>query len=154
MKLNTGVVSYQRCIWLLLVFALSGISGCAVHIAPDYAPETANEIVQAERLIDKFYADLLAVPADQRTYDKFAENYRDIKVEIRVLILRCKIQPLNEDSTKMAETLLDLWQKVEAKHKQKGTYSDVLATIDQERFDGLLTSMAIVEEAKKKPTNP
>jgi hypothetical protein len=129
------------------------VAGCMVHIAPDYSPETANAIVDTEKAIDKFYANLSAVPAEQRKFQQFAQGYSDVEVEIRSLILRTKIQPMNEDSTNLANTALELWQRAEAKHKERDGYSDGLIADDQKRLDDLLTSMAVVQQSLKKPSN-
>jgi len=125
------------------------VTACTLHIAPDYSPETANSIVGTEKKIDKFYAGLTATPEDQRKFQAFSTEYQDVEVEIRALILRCKIEPMNDRSTEMATTLLDLWQKIESRHKQKDGYGTVLAGDDQERLDNLLTDMALVQQALK-----
>lgn len=139
--------------WFPLFLTLSLPLGCMVHIAPDYSPQTATAIVDTAKLVDKFYINMEATPEDQRKFQMFAQGYRDVEVEIRSLILRTRIQPMNDDSTNMANTALDLWQKYEARHKQRDAYSDALASDDQKRLDDLLTAMALVQQSlKQTPT--
>ena len=133
---------------LASMLILTGVA-CTLHIAPDYSPETATSIVDTEKAVDRFYAALEAVPQDKRSFEQFSPAYQNVEVEIRSLILRSKIQPMNEKTTDMANTLLDLWQKKEGRHKESNTYSDALADADQKMLDGLLTSMALVQQSLK-----
>lgn len=144
------LIARTTCAALFVMFA----AACApIHIAPDYSPETATAIVDTEKAVDTFYASVSAVPEGQRTFQQFSAGYQNVEVEIRALILRCKIQPMNGKSVDMANTLLDLWSKKEARHKQSNSYSDALLNIDQQTIDGLLTSMALVQQSLKDSVN-
>jgi hypothetical protein len=131
----------------LLIMLLLG--ACTIRIAPDYSPETASAIVATQRQIDTFYAGLLAAPEDQRKFQTFSKGYQDVEVELRTLILRCTIQPLNKNATDLAKGLLDKLHKDEDLHKTTDAYPTDLAKLHQKQFDDALADMAIVQSDLK-----
>ena len=76
-------------------------AGCLQLIAP-YDDQTVRDIFAAARAVDQFYGELLEAPAGKRQYALFSERYVRIESDLRALVLRNEVRPLNEDSTEIA----------------------------------------------------
>jgi len=128
---------------LILLFA------CGIKLVADYDAATYESILNTAKLVDAFYVNLLVTPETERAYENFADQYLDIEVEIRSLLMRTKIHPLNEESTRIAETILAKWLKYKEAHQDKNTYKSALEQVHWQRFTRLFTAMAVAEEAKR-----
>lgn len=134
--------------FLFLLFVGFVLSGCSVKLVADHDSKTYEEILRVGKSIDKFYGDLLEVPATSRKYKKSSEKYVELESELRSLYIRNKSRPLNEESTKISESILKLWKKFKDKHKAKNSYKDGNAKLDRNKFVRLFISAASAELAK------
>ena len=73
----------------------------------------------------------------------------DIEVEINSLLNKNKVRPLNENSTRICEITLQLWQKYKEEHKTDNTLSDGLIKLNRQSFSDLFFAMQVAEEGKK-----
>lgn len=89
-----------------------------------------------------------------RNYDKFGEQYVSIEVEINSLLNQNKIRPLNQNSTRICEITLELWQKYKNEHKTDNTLSNGLIRLNQKTFADLFFAMQVAEEGKNLVNNP
>lgn len=124
-----------------------GSSACLQLIAP-YDDQTVRDIFAAARTVDQFYGDLLEAPAGKRQYARFSERYVQIESDLRALVLRNEVRPLNEDSTGIARNILTLWRQKKERHMQTDTYQAGAAGLDRERFADLFKYAAMAEKGK------
>ena len=129
--------------------AFSQFVNCSVKLVADYDATVAESIIVAAQKVDTFYGRLLETPIDDRMYGNFVDNYIVIEVELRSLVMRNKLRPLNDESIEIAETTLEKWSKYKQAHKDKDSYKDALVLLHRKRFTKLFTAMAIAEEAKR-----
>ncbi len=145
------LISAKKCPYALIGIGLTLIllNGCGVKLVADYDAATYDSILSTAKQVDTFYVKLLVTPENEREYKKFVDQYITIEVEIRSLIMRSKIHPLNEESTGIAEIILAKWLKYKAAHEKQNTYKSALVQLHWQRFTRLFTAMAIAEEAKR-----
>lgn len=138
-------------VYLLLLVVLI-ISGCgSVQFVADYNSKTYEEIIRVGKEVDKFYGTILEKNESDRAYSDYSDysiKYVEIESELRSLYIRNLSRPLNEESTKISESILDLWVKYKAKHKTKNKYKSGNAKLDRNRFVRLFSSAASAEVAK------
>ncbi len=104
---------------------------------------------QFSKEIDRFYGELLYTKEDERNYDRFKEQYLAIEVDLRGLLTKNKIRPLNDESTKQTEIALELWLDDKKQHKENDKVSDFIINRHREQFQRIFIAMAKGEEAKK-----
>ena len=172
MPFNSQGFSFQkrRLFW----FAAWGIilwQGCTVKFVADYNAEVAKQIIEVSKQVDSFYGYLLETAYLNRSYEAFKDEYIEIEVNIRALVVLNKARPLNDESIAIAETILDKWIKYKEMHKTnwdkfqnpvdesetmdaKDIYKDTLAKNHRKRFTRLFTAMSVAEEAKKLNSEP
>ncbi len=133
---------------LWLVVALS-LGGCAIKLVADYDQPAFDETLKVAKEVDRFYGALLERPEGQRQYAQFSSQYVDIESDLRSLVMRNQARPLNEESIKISETILDLWRKYKGAHQENNSYKTALASLHRKRFTRLFNAAASAEEAKK-----
>ena len=119
-----------------------------MHYVADYDASIKDEIIQVAKEVDLFWGRLLDVDASKRSYDKFKGQYNKIETDIRGLVMKNEIRPLNSESTKQAKIALELWIEDRNMHKQKNTISDFIAKRHRQQYMEVFTAMAKGEEAK------
>lgn len=134
--------------FLLLLILIILIISCAMKLIADYDQETANKIIEISKRVDLFYMNLLEIEPSERTYNKFTEEYKNIEVELRALVMMNKLRIKNEDSTEIALSTLEFWIKYKETHKENNNYKNAKLKIHRKRFNRLFTAMAIGEKAK------
>ena len=132
----------------LLFFTIFVLSGCSVKLVADHDSKTYEEILRVGKSIDEFYGDLLETSAASRNYQKYSGQYVKLESELRSLYVRNKSRPLNEESTKISESILKLWVKYKERHKVKNSYKDGNAKLDRNKFVNIFISAASAELAK------
>jgi hypothetical protein len=132
---------------LLVLLASLSAPGCFRLIAP-YDEQTQQAIFTAARDVDQFYGDLLEAPPSGRAYAKFSGRYVQIDTELRALVLRNEVRPLNQDSTGIVRDIQKLWEEKQGQHHRTDGYSDGAARLDRARFTRLFRYAATAERAK------
>jgi hypothetical protein len=135
--------------WFILVLIVYTISGCRVQYVADYDDNIRNDIISIAEEIDMFYTLLLETPEADRTYESFKEDYLDIEVSLRSLLMKNKIRPLNEESTRQTELALELWLEDKETHKEDDTVSDFIINQHRSQFQRIFIAMAIGESVKE-----
>ncbi len=133
---------------LLTVVSVLALNGCAVKFVSDYDAATYEEILRVGKEVDKFYGDLLEKDEAKRAYQKYSGKYVELETELRSLYTRNKSRPLNEESTKISESILKLWLKYKENHEKNDGYKSGVAKLDRKRFVRLFVSAASAEAAK------
>ena len=132
---------------LILMFATN--SGCTVRYVAEYDAAIKDEIVQVAKKVDLFWGQLLDTAIGERNYEKFKNKYNEIETDIRCLLMKNEIRPLNKESIKQSENALKLWLQDKAIHKDKDGFSDFEAKRHRKQFIRVFIAMAKGEEAKK-----
>jgi hypothetical protein len=135
--------------YFLPILIILFINGCTVQYVAEYDESIKNEIIRISGEIDKFYGTLLETKEAERTYENFKEEYLTIEVDLRMLLTRNKIRPLNEESTKQTEIALELWLDDKEQHKENDTVSDFIVNQHRNQFQRIFIAMAIGEEVKE-----
>ena len=134
--------------FISLLLLLSFFNGCHVQLVADYDQATVDSIINTFKQIDNFYVDLLNTPAAERKYEKSSNMYNIIESDLRVLLLKNSVRPLNEESTQMTQNILDLWIKYRNAHKENDGYKDALLNLHRERFYEMFSAMLKAEKVK------
>ena len=129
---------------MLLVF-----TSCTVQYVAQYDETIKNEIIRIAGEVDMFYVNLLEITPNEREYDNFRKEYLKIEVDLNTLLMRNKIRPLNEESTKQTQNALDLWLNDKDHHKANNTVSDFIIKLHRKQFQRMFIAMAIGEEVKE-----
>lgn len=133
----------------ILATALLLLTGCTPKWVADYDARMLEAILATAKQVDGFYGNLLIAPEDTRPFDQFAEAYVAIEVELRSLVTRNEIRPLNSESTRIATTALEQWQQYLSRHREKDGYATRVAELHRKNMQRLLTAMAKAEQARK-----
>jgi hypothetical protein len=137
----------------ILVLLAIALCGCQIKLVADYDQPTFEEVLKAGKKVDQFYGSLLERPQNQRPYAQFSSQYVDIESDLRSLVTRNQARPLNQESTKISGTILELWLKYKAAHQEGNGYTTAIATLHRNRFIRLFNAAASAEEAKKLPAD-
>ena len=133
---------------LLTIIVFPVVTGCTWRYVADYDATVVEEINRISKKVDVFYGKLLETPADERGYQRFKDTYIDIEADLRLLLRRNEIRPLNTETTQQITTTLNLWLEDKAKHEKNDTVSDFIAKKHREQFCRLFVAMAKGEIAK------
>ncbi len=135
----------------LILLSLLALGGCPVKFVADYDAATYEEILRVGKEVDKFYGLLLEAPENGRSYKNYSVKYVELEASIRSLYVRNLSRPLNKESTRIIQIILDQWLVVKEQHQDKNrdTYSTGNAKLDRNRFQRLFVSAVTAEEAKK-----
>jgi hypothetical protein len=144
-----GRRALRRRVLAASLFSLLALAsaGCLQLIAP-YDDQTVRDIFAAARAVDQFYGELLEAPAGKRQYALFSERYVQIESDLRALVLRNEVRPLNEESTEIAGNILTLWRRKKERHKLADTYLPGAAALDRDRFADMFKYAAMAEKGK------
>lgn len=136
-------------LYLFFIIFFMASSGCTVKYVADYDAGVKDEIIKISKEVDLFWGELLDTPVAERKYEKFREKYTTIETDIRGLVMRNEIRPLNKESTKQAKIALELWIEDRDEHKKNDTFSDFVAKRHRQQYQRVFIAMAIGEDAKK-----
>jgi len=135
--------------FVVLTLLLVAAAGCSVKFVADYDAATFDEILKTGKLVDRFYGDMLEAPEAQRKYAAYSARYVEVETDIRSLLIRNKVRPLNTESIKINETILNLWLKYKDNHQKNDGYRTGVARLDRNRFLRLFAAAADAESAKR-----
>ena len=148
MRLRTDRPRWKPLAGLVLALVLA-LCGCSLKYVADYDSTTLEQTLAAGKKVDLFYGNLLETLPSQRPYAKYSTSYVDIEVDLRALVSRNQARALNGESIRIAQIILEKWDKYKDNHKAKGGYPDGIARLDRDRFLRLFRAAADAEEAKK-----
>ncbi len=139
-------------ITILFIFFITAVTlaSCAnTKIISEYDKNAEQEIKQVGSKVDEFYENLLAANQDDRSYQQYSEQYQKIQTELRLLFDKNKARKLNEESTKISESILTLWVKYKEKHKLNNNYTNGNVKLDRSRLARLFSTATVAELGKK-----
>lgn len=152
LQLKTKTLSFLT----VLLVSLSLIS-CKVQLVAPYDDGVMQKIETTAKEIDRFYLTMLenTSPTDNgRAYELFQEQYINFEVELNSLLMKNRVKPVNEGSTRICEITLELWRKYKAEHQKDNTLSDGLIKLNRKTFDDLFFAMQSAERGKQIAANP
>ncbi|NQU55335.1 MAG: hypothetical protein HQ522_22695 [Bacteroidetes bacterium] len=143
-----------RIIPIAIVLAVLSVS-CRVSLVSPYRKDIAQEIELTSKKVDKFYLTMLETTSEgkNREYSNFVQDYIDIEVELNSLLNKNQIRPLNKESTRNCEILLDYWKKYKEKHKKENGISDVDIELTNDYLRDLFIVIQIGEGIKENINN-
>jgi hypothetical protein len=147
----------SKLLLITLLLATFAMYGCRVTFVPEYDAALSADIEETSRQVNWLYLMMLETTSpedDGRAYNLFASQYVDIEVMLNSLLNQNKIKPLNQNSTRIAEITLELWQKYKEEHRNDNTLSNGLIKLNRKTFSDLFYAMQVAEKGKELATNP
>jgi hypothetical protein len=152
-------VEGSRTRWHWLTCLLAGfallLGGCAVTWVSAYDKESADRTTEISKSVLKLYQDLLATEPSRRkaaVAGAMGPRHGDIETLMRLHLLKEQARGAkNDESIKVAENLLETWQKFSASHRSDDPTALSNATLEVERgiLERHLRAAFVAEEAKK-----
>lgn len=157
MKTIQNITKGKVSLILVVLFMAAIFNSCTLRLLPKYDPAIAAQVEQTAKQVDKFYLMMQETTSkenDGRIFINFATQYVDIEVELNSMLTKNKIRPLNENSIRICEITLELWEKYKNEHKDDDTLSDGLIKLNRMTFSDLFYAMLVAEKAKDIISNP
>lgn len=145
--MNKHITKSSAAVFLFALFVF--FNSCTVQYVAEYDESVKNEIIRIAAQVETFYAELLEADSTERVYINFKDQYLAIEVDLRTLLLRNKIRPLNEESTKQSEIALELWVDDKEQHKNENTVSNFIINLHRKQFQRIFIAMAKGESIKE-----
>jgi len=152
--MKTIIVQNRQKMIILSAFILSMLlfSTCKIILVSSYDDKIADQIENVSKSIDKFYLTMLETTTEVnggRVYSKFAEQYVAIEVELQSLLNKNKARTKNEETIKICEKTISLFEKYKNEHKKENTINDTDITLNLNNMRRMLNPLIISEKAKK-----
>ncbi len=148
--MTTHPLSIHGVRWLVaLLLSLALAAGCTVEYVAERDRAVEEELLRLATEVDRFWVELLDTPAEERGYAAFRDDYNRIESDLRALVLRNEIRPLNAASTEQAELLVAQWQDSRELHRDDDTYGEFRAKRHRDQFARMFRAMARGEQAKQ-----
>ncbi len=144
-------------LFIMALISLTAFYSCRVTLVPPYDAVIMEQIDETSKAVDKFYLIMLETTSNtggERSYELFAEDYVNIEVELNSLLNKNKVRPLNDNSIRICEITLQLWQKYKLEHKEDNSLPDGMIELNRQTFSDLFYAMQVAEKAKEIVTNP
>ena len=136
-------------LWTVAAMFSVAVIGCTYQYVADYDASVVEDVNLISKKIDIFFGKLLETPVDERGYQRFKDTYIEVEADLRLLLRRNEIRPLNDETTKQINITLNLWLDDKAKHAKDNTVSNFIAKRHREQFCRLFVAMAKGEMAKE-----
>lgn len=138
------------------VLVLLTFNSCKVSFVPNFDAALLEQIESTAKSVDKFYLQILEsgkIDTNNRKFDKYIEQYIEIEVEIKSLLNKNKIKPLNNSSVRICEITLELWIKYKEEHRKDRLLSDGVIKLNRKTFDDLFFAIQVAEKGKELANN-
>lgn len=138
-------------VFFLLLVLIAVAASCTVSRIAPYDAGVTEQARQIASRIDRFYLTMLEIPSDDpeaRNYRHFSGDYIDVEVELNDLLLKNRIKPLNRESVRNIEILLETWESYKARHKKDDTLPDADIELNRDFMRDLLIVVIIGEQGK------
>lgn len=147
-------ITYQQKIkkLVLFVFIISVLAtSCKVSLVAAYDSMVAEKIEEVNKEIDKFYLVMLETTLnedDERIYDKYAEQYIDIQLDLKSLLQKNKRRDKNDETIKINQRIYDKWIEYKEIHKSQNELDDADIEANMMNMDNMLNTMLAAEQFK------
>lgn len=105
-----GVVSFAK--GVREAGEILGEAFSSASLGAQYDASTKEALLAAARKVDGFFLTIEASPK-KTTFADVAPTFLEIKADLRSILLRNQVRPLNEIAVRQSELLLDSWGDVE-----------------------------------------
>ena len=134
------------------IFSTLFFDACKVILVPKYDDKVAEQIESVTKSIDRLYLTMLETTTEAdggRVYSKFADQYIAIDIELISLLNKNKAREKNEETIKICEKAISMFDKYKNEHKKENTINDADIKLNLEYLRGILYPLMISEDAKK-----
>ena len=135
---------------ILFSFLLIGILACKATFVPPYDVSIEAQITKTARLTDALYLQMLDVKEAGRKYEKYADKYLDIQVDINSLLLKTQVRDHNTDLLVMVQNLQKMFVQFKDDHKTKGVLSDADVQLNMMQVNAVWAPLLLAEKALKR----
>ncbi|HBN07035.1 MAG TPA: hypothetical protein DD434_14820 [Bacteroidales bacterium] len=149
-------INSNKFLFSVFIISVLSFSACKVTFVPKYDGKIAEQIELVSKSVDKLYLTMLETTTEAdggRAYDKFAEQYIDIDIELHSLLNKNKARKGNEETIRICESVIEMFDKYKNNHKNNNTISDAIIKLNLVYLRGILYPLAVAEEAKKMSEN-
>jgi len=149
-------ISGAMFLFTLSLLAVLGTSSCRVQLLPSHDFALQEEITTLAKTVDRFYLQMLESDSTGRSFSANVSEYIHIETELRSILNKNRIKPLNQNAVEINEITLKTWIKEKEKHRTAQILSPGLIKLNSMTFQDFFYAMLVAEEAKKiidKPDN-
>jgi hypothetical protein len=153
---NTKIIAYAIVIGSIIIgfsrfleVSVRVLSAVIPANVASYDSRTEESAFQVVRAVDDFVIRLRESPEDQRTVDRFRDDFRRIEIELRQLELRNMLRPLNKHSSQMVAILSESWDRLKQHLEQEGKLNLVFVQLVHKQLRETLGMILLVEESKR-----
>jgi PBP1b-binding outer membrane lipoprotein LpoB len=142
----------KHTIFAALLLSTMLFSACKVAFVPNYDDKIAEQIENIAKSVDKLYLTMLETSTEAnggRAYSVFADQYIAIEIELHSLLNKNAARKKNENTVKICEKTIELFEKYKNEHKERNTINDANIKLNLEYLRGILYPLMISEEAKR-----
>ncbi len=109
---------------MVLLFLLSVLNSCQVHLVPSYSADLEAQIVNAAKMTDKLYLEMIDAPADKKNYALYSDQYIAIETEIHSILLINQNRDKAKDIVNSVTILSKKFAEYKDDHKKRDTLSN------------------------------
>jgi hypothetical protein len=135
---------------ILLSFLFICLLGCKATFVPPYDASIEAQITKTARLTDALYLQMLDVKEADRKYEKYADKYLDIQVDINSLLLKTQVRQHNADLLIMVQNLQKMFVQFKDDHKTKGVLSNAEVQLNMMQINAVWAPLLLAEKALKR----
>jgi hypothetical protein len=139
---------YRKILTSLSVFlAIFLLASCRVTLVAPYEEEALQQIQQVAKEVDLFYLKMKEEAATTSFAD-YSERYAELEAEINAMVMRNRIRPLNEHSTRIGEIIQKRWARYREEHRTKDQIPTALIEFNRMAISDLFYAMLVAEKGK------
>jgi len=135
---------------ILLPFLFICLLACKATFVPPYDASIEAQISKTARLTDALYLQMLDDKESDRKYEKYADKYLDIQVEINSLLLKTQVRLYNKEMLVMVQNLQKLFIQFKEDHKTKMLLKDVDIQLNMMQVNAVWAPLLLAERALKR----
>ncbi len=135
---------------LLLPFLIICLLSCKATFVPPYDASIEAQISKTARLTDALYLQMLDVREADRKYEKYADKYLDIQVDINSLLLKTQVRDHNTNLLIMVQNLQKMFVQFKEDHKTKGVLTDADVQLNMMQVNAVWAPLLLAEKALKR----
>lgn len=138
--------SFLAAFFLVILF-----NNCSVRLTPQYNAELENQIINAAKMTDKLYLEMIDAPADKKNYILYRNRYLQVETEINSILFKNQHRAKAEDFVASVKKLKDKFVQYKDDHKTKNKLSNGELKAYNAYLQGLWAPVLTEEQALNKP---
>lgn len=155
-SIDTHLAKFAGLRWVYVAVAAMFVllSGCAVTWVSAYDKDAVERTTEISKAVLKLYQDLLATEPNRRrsaVASSLGSKQGDVESLMRLHLLKEQARAKNDEGAKVAQNLLESWQKFSLSHRSDDSTALSDATLNVERgiLERHLRAAFVAEDAKK-----